>query len=416
MKCQDTTDLENHSRQYMLNIVCFISQSWKRYQRRPHYTAMARHARVLIVEPPLCLVPSHSKKSQFHWLGNQKRRLRRIDDSLYIYTPVALFPYGISYRNSLLSYLNRRVLSRDIGPVLTKLQMQDFIQIFFFPYQDCIVRILSPMLCCPEIVDESTTLDAPDTDLTNPRVARKAKLEKKILQDVDIVFATSSTLTEQKKRFNPSTYFVPNAADFEHFNRASRVDTRIPDEIASIPSPQLGFVGNLTDFVDIHLLEYLASSHPEWSIILIGAMNIRKDTAEYVRFRELCRCPNVYYLGWREYELLPRYMKSIDVYLLPYRLCDRMRYSHPNKMYQYLAAGKPTVSTNFPEVRSLKHVIKVSRGYEDFRCKVEEALRECDPELVAQRLKVAQENTVEVRAKQKIAIIQAHLDRQGKQG
>jgi glycosyltransferase involved in cell wall biosynthesis len=115
---------------------------------------------------------------------------------------------------------------------------------------------------------------------------------------------------------------------------------------------------------------------------------------------------NVHYLGWRPYDTLPAYMKAMDVCLMPYRLNEWMRNAHLNKTYQYLAAGKPVVSTAFPEVIRLEKVISVAKHTEDFIAAVEKALNRTDTtQDIADRLEIARQNSSTVRAQQRAVML-----------
>jgi glycosyltransferase involved in cell wall biosynthesis len=116
-------------------------------------------------------------------------------------------------------------------------------------------------------------------------------------------------------------------------------------------------------------------------------------------------------LGWRSYETLPAYQKGLDVCLLPYLLNEYTRNVHPNKLHQYLAGGKPIVSTDMPEMRPFADVIAIARDHKEFLGLVEQMLQNgSNPLMIERRIAVAQENSVEKRAEVKIALLNVALE------
>src|SRR5262249_51154926 len=141
------------------------------------------------------------------------------------------------------------------------------------------------------------------------------------------------------------TDYCPNATDVTHFATA-RDGGAVPEELAAIARPRLGYVGVLSDFkIDFELIERAAALSPAWQFVFIGDEREGQGSAAIARLRAR---PNVHFLGWRPYALLPKYLRGIDVALLPQRLNDYTRAMFPMKYFEYLAAGKPVVATPLP--------------------------------------------------------------------
>ena len=400
-----------------MDIVVFTTRDWSEYQRRPHYTALANYARVLAVElpvTPFSMLRDSGKASR--WARGEKG-LRRESPSLYVYTPLSLMPYGLSYRRDGLSALNSRTLAWDVRRILKRLDFKNWVQIFFLPYQDGLQRILDPVLRCFEIVDEYTTLHAPDSDPNTRHDRRVAMLEARIARQVDLVLATSRTLYDRKRALNPHTYYVPNAADVDHFAKARGPNgAHFLPGLTELPSPRIGFIGHMTDFLDVDLLRGLARARPAWSLVLVGEDNTTAGFRADCDFAGFLRMPNVHWLGRRDYEVLPDYLRELDACVMPYQPRDRMQYSHPNKMYQYLASGKPVVSTDFPAARELDHVIEVAPDRDAFFERLDHVLSRDTAAAGARRVAVAEANSLDVRARQKIGILTRHLENKGSGG
>ncbi|MFC1678601.1 glycosyltransferase [Elusimicrobiota bacterium] len=392
-----------------LDIVVFATRNWREYQRRPHYTALSKYARVLVVEPPITpysIIRDPKEVLQF-LLG--KSRLRQESPSLFVFTPLASMPYGLAWRNDFLSLINGRSLALDVERVLKELDFQDWLQICFMPLQEGLFKSFRPALRCFEIIDQVSTFFGPDTDLSRWQDVRALELEKRICTRADIIFATSEALYESKKEYNPHTYLVPNAADVEHFSRAQDGTQPVPEDLRELPSPRIGFVGHLTDFFHAELLRHIAAHRPDWSFVLVGEDNTTPAFRTEVRLDEVLARPNVHWIGRRDYEDLPDYIRGFDVCTMLYPLRDRLRFSQPNKIHQYLASGKPVVSTDFPSVRKFDDVIEVAKDFPDFLARLDKVLLHDTNEARGRRISVAQENSLEVRARQKMAIFRTHL-------
>jgi glycosyltransferase involved in cell wall biosynthesis len=157
----------------------------------------------------------------------------------------------------------------------------------------------------------------------------------------DVVLATSRELETRMRRHNPRTVLVPNAADYDHFAREVAAE-EIPAELRALPRPVVGYVGEVAAWLDTGLVHRLALRHPDWSIVLVGPA-----TAEA---RRALTDANIHLLGRRPYADIPRYLAGFDCCLIPFRASPLTAAVSPVKLYEYLAAGRPVVSTPIPSV------------------------------------------------------------------
>ncbi len=165
--------------------------------------------------------------------------------------------------------------------------------------------------------------------------------EKKLLTRADIVLTTSEALLERKREHRPDAVLVQHGVDFDHFSSAWRSDLPVPKDIADIPGPVFGFFGLIQFWVDRELIARLAKRRPNYSFVLIG--DRLADTSM------LEKLPNVHLLGRRSNTELPAYCANFVAGLMPFVRNDMVRSVNPIKMYEYLAAGLPVISTPLPE-------------------------------------------------------------------
>jgi UDP-galactopyranose mutase len=167
--------------------------------------------------------------------------------------------------------------------------------------------------------------------------------ERELFERADIVFTGGHSLYEAKRAHHPRVHAFPSSVEAEHFASARGGDLSDPHDQRSIPRPRLGFFGVIDERLDRELIALLADVHREWHIVLVGPV-VKIDPAT------LPRRANVHYLGQKRYEDLPSYIAGWDAAILPFALNEATRFISPTKTLEYLAAGKPVVSTPIHDV------------------------------------------------------------------
>ena len=170
-----------------------------------------------------------------------------------------------------------------------------------------------------------------------------AEAEGRLLERADFVFAGGRSLYEAKLGRNPSVHCFPSAVDAAHFARALDPALAVPADLAGLPRPILGYYGVVDERLDYDLIARLADAPGVGSVVLVGPA-IKVDPAA------LPRRANLHYLGQRPYADLPAYLKGFDVCLMPWARNDATRAISPTKTLEYMAAGKPIVSTAVRDV------------------------------------------------------------------
>lgn len=166
--------------------------------------------------------------------------------------------------------------------------------------------------------------------------------EKRLLENAALIFTTSESLQQKCSALNANTHFFPNVADVNHFGQA-REDGPLPDDLAAIPRPRIGYIGVLSDYkVDFSLVLEVARCRPDWHWVFIGE---EREGQNSDLIAALAALPNIHFLGYRPYSRIPHYLRGFDVATLPTLLNDYTRAMFPMKYFEYLAAGVPVVST-----------------------------------------------------------------------
>lgn len=162
--------------------------------------------------------------------------------------------------------------------------------------------------------------------------------EEKLLQKADLVFAGGRSLYEGKKDRHPNVYFLASSVDIAHFAKA-RQSPPEPADQKDIPHPRFGFFGVLDERIDWDLLAAAADLKPDWQWIMVGPVSGKIPESI------LPRRPNIHYPGGKDYAELPNYLAGWDVAIMPFAINDATRFISPTKTPEYLAGGKPVVST-----------------------------------------------------------------------
>lgn len=187
--------------------------------------------------------------------------------------------------------------------------------------------------------------------------------EIRLIKRADIVFATAPALAEKCSKYNSNTHFLSNVVDAEHFGKALEKG-KLPDDLAHIPEPRLGYHGVLSDFkIDFELLLEAARLRPDWQWIFIGNEREGQKNSVIAKLKAL---PNVHFLGYRSYKELPNYLRGISVGLLPSLINEYTHSMFPMKFYEYLAAGIPVVSTKISFTKTKLEGVEVTEGMAEF--------------------------------------------------
>jgi glycosyltransferase involved in cell wall biosynthesis len=329
-------------------------------------------------------------------LGKIARKLREfvrgpvnVENDLWVMTPLALpLPHSAAARQ-----LNRHILRGTIRAMRLRLGMDRFQLWTFLPNVGNYVGRLGETGAVYYCVDEWSLFGYLDA-------AQTAAAERELLTKVDAVFAINSALADAKRAFNPRTFVSPHGVDHQLFARALDPDTAVPNDLAKLRSPLLGFYGTLRDWVDFELLAHVARARPQWTIALIG-----QELCDTSAIRNL---PNVHLLGQKPHHDLPAYCKGFDVGLIPYRIDNRMPFVNPLKLREYLSAGLPVVSTPVPEVEKFPEVARIAKTPEEFVTAVEQALR--DPVSRAHRSDAMRNETWSARVAKVAATVDSILE------
>lgn len=297
---------------------------------------------------------------------------------------------------------NDQKIKAAIKQIIEKHNIKDYIFINCFDpfYVNIIPKEYPPILNIYQNID-----DISQNDYT---ARHGVRLEKKLLQKVDMTLVTSRELRNISIKLSPHTYILHNAADVNIFENAVSQTYERPDEIKDIKTKIIGFTGNMDAVrVNYPLLKKIALEHTDKTLLLVGPIN----NTEYQEIG-LDKLPNVIFTGSKNIKDLPRYLQYCDCVIIPF-LCNKLTKSiYPLKINEYLAAGRSVISTDFSEdILTFKDTILIAKDETQFVQLVDKACgRNSDADVKA-RQAVANTNTWTARVQQFWEIIENYMQK-----
>ncbi len=310
---------------------------------------------------------------------------------------IILSPFMIPYNNiRFIRTLNRTFVIRNVRNEMEKLSFKSPILITTLPNASDYVGAFEEIMDVYYCVDEFSEWPGVEKDLVK-------EMEDKLIRKTDLVFVTSDELYRTKKSKSHSTFLLSHGVDYEHFKMCSLYKVNNVDFIQNIKTPIIGYYGLFDERVDLEILEYILKIHPEWSIVIIG-----KVIAD---IKSLKKYPNLYLLGSISYENLPSYVSYFDVCILPYKVNSLTKNINPLKLREYIATGKPIISSALPEVEKYSHVVDIASGKEAFLKTIELALT--DEGNVIERQKTVMDESWSKKAEEMSEYIEVLLKSKG---
>lgn len=269
-----------------------------------------------------------------------------VEENIHIYSPHG---YGTVLYN--LEHNRGDRLGQEINSLLRELNYENGIVFLNAPYWTPLLQFWEYSLLIYDCIDNYTEFE----DLVHHEAVIKES-EQQLLNLADLVLTSSTGLFEEKKAVNDNTYLVPNGVETKYFNY-NYIPVIKPDDIPD-SEKIIGYYGAISSWFDIELVRSLAVSLPEVAVVLIGEVS--------TDISHLSSLLNVTLLGEKPYHLLADYLYYFDLAIIPFIKNSLTLMSDPVKLYEYLAAGKPVLTTELPEVKKFKKQINIAKDKEDF--------------------------------------------------
>lgn len=257
------------------------------------------------------------------------------------------------------------------------------------------------------IVDEYTGY----TGTTAKQESVLAAAEQLLLDTVDLTIAVSPELVRAKSAPGRDVFLVENAVNLREFELA-RSAGDVPEDLLKIPRPRIGYSGLVGKRLDLKLIQDVACKRPEWSFVMIGVEDSRDCESILSGLKDM---PNVYFLGEKPPSRVASYVTGLDLGMLPYELNTETSHISPLKMYEYLAAGLPIVSTAIPASRRKANVVAIACDANEFDSRCAALLDNKNDQDISERLGEAAQSTWDNRIAELTNIICPYLSLPGDQ-
>jgi len=379
-----------------IGILTCVPDLWGDIWSSRHHvmSRLSRYYKVLWVSPPLPWrqVPS------IGFSNMNTRGINRVSSNLWAYAPEWYLPCKTRFKFVLhcWDWARRRKIKR----FLSEMGIKRLILYLWRPEYGSYVGKFDEELVCYHIDDEYTF--SFDKDLP------VSKTEGDLIERSDVVFIHSKSLLKKKGHLNPETHYMPNGVDFERFREILSDAAVNLHELDEIPRPRIGYVGYIKDQIDLDLIHHIAKEKKNWSIVLIGPASL--NHMEVKRKIELLRKEkNVFILGAKKPDELPICINKLDVCLMCYRKNEYTKHIYPLKVNEYLACGKPVVSTYLENLKDFEPLIYFAGDADDWIKKIHRCLDENDSAKNARRIAVSEQNSWDRRVELITALFQGKM-------
>ena len=376
------------------NIVCFAS-GWDYHPTSKHHIM-----RKLAEANYIVWVNWHaSRRPKPHWadlraigskLGQIRKGARRVADAVTVVTPFQLPIPG----SRLARRLNAASARRAVRKVLRSLPDRPVQLWTFAPDVGDLVGLLGEELAVYYCVDAFGEFPGYDRALI-------AQRERELLDKCDVVITTSAPLYEAKRRLHPNVHRVQHGVEVGSLSRAVTEDLPMPPDLLDVPRPIIGYVGVIGQWVDLDLVAGLARRRPNASIVMIGPQLVRPGPCAGL--------PNVHWLGEKDHPALAQYLRFFDVGLIPFQHVPLTHNANPIKLFEYLAAGVPVVSSALPVVEAIADNVWLADNADMLAHCCDLALDRNDPALRRHRSELMAAESWEARLAEISEIVSASL-------
>lgn len=310
-----------------IDLICFSHLRWGFVFQRPQHllTRFAKHQRVFFIEEPI-------------FGDEEKLQVERVKN-VFVVTP--FLKHGLS-QNQI-----KNCQEDMIRKLLRQMKINRYFCWYYTPMALDFTEDLLPELVIYDCMDELSAFKFAPPELTIK--------ERELFKKADIVFTGGLSIYESKQDEHHNIFAFPSSIDKSHFGKG-RTIRKQPADQKNIPGPRFGFFGVVDERFDIDLIAEVAKRKPSWHFVILGPV-VKIDPAS------LPQHSNIHYLGSKKYEELPGYIASWDVALIPFAINESTRFISPTKTPEYLAAGKPVISSAIKDVvrpygeKNLVHIV-----------------------------------------------------------
>jgi glycosyltransferase involved in cell wall biosynthesis len=329
-------------------MLCFSHLRWDFVFQRPQHlmTRFAQRMRVYYIEEPV-----------FEECGSPRLALSSRESGVVVVVP--MLPHGLAAGEvtAALRLLTDRLLAQEA--------ITDYSCWFYTPLALAHADHLSPRVVAYDCMDELSNFAGAPPSMSS--------MEQRLMARADVMFTGGQSLYDAKRDRHGNIHVFPSSIDRAHFAQARQAGDE-PAAQRALPHPRLGFFGVIDERFDTELVAGIARLRPDWQLVIVGPV-VKIDPAS------LPQAANIHYPGMTPYARLPDYLRGWDVAIMPFAINDATRFISPTKTPEYLAGGKPVVSSRIHDVvhpYGTQELVFVAETAEAFVAASEAAMHACD--------------------------------------
>ena len=374
-------------------IVCISSACWYPFPtRKQNVMSRLPDSEILYFDPPVTLLAPLKDKKTLKKLFAYKKQQPAPQPNITVYSLPPVLPFYNKFR--WVNRINQFFIARFIRKKMKKHGFDRPILWCYLPSScDAADKIPHSGLVY-DCVDRHSAYGGHMSPETVDR------MERELAQKCDAVFSTAQGLHDTLSQYTDKAALIPNGANYELFSRAS-AELECPDQMKELPHPIFGFTGMLQSCIDYDCAIKLADSRPDASVVFIGRVLPGVDISALEQRK------NIHLLGLKPYQELPEYISQFDVCLNMFKSGKLSKDVSPLKFYEYLATGKPIVSTPEPlQVGEYADVVRIAATPEEFAEQCSQAAERNDAELVRRRMEYGRQCSWDARVAQMTEILE----------
>ena len=336
---------------------------WSFVWQRPQQllSRLAQYHRILFIEEPVYAEDGDTNLSAV---------CEQVMPNVTTLTPV--IPKSEANDTPLWLWPDQSHIIQQVRQALKQLEFGPRALWFYTPTPAFMVEAVQPEMTVYDVMDELSLFKfAPEFLLEN---------ERKLIGNAAVVFTGGASLYDGKKHLNPNTHLFASGVDSKHYASALDPSTTEPDWMRDIPQPRAAYIGVIDERLDYDIIAAMAQARPDVQFLMCGPV-VKVDPTH------LPQAPNLHYPGQQSYADLPRILKGANVCLMPFARNEATKFISPTKTLEYMATGRPIVSTPIKDVeRFYSDLVYLAETPDAFIAQMDAALNET-PEVRAHKRK-----------------------------
>jgi glycosyltransferase involved in cell wall biosynthesis len=379
-----------------MTIVYFGNDWFAENKTSSHHIArrLSKRYPLLYVEVPGLRAPkadARDIRKIFRKISNSFQPPRQIDQQMWHMTVPQ-----IPFRNMpLVATANRTFGTQLVKAAMRAIGFERPLLWFTVPHPGHFVGQLGDEFSVYYCIDDYSAL--PDVD--NRQVA---KLDADLTKRADLLFVSSSTLLESKKSLHPDVIYSPHGVDTELFGRA-QAQLAPAEGTRGLTHPIIGLHGLIDERMDLDMVASIARARPQWTLLLIGRIAANVSALQSL--------PNVVFAGMVPYETLPDWARAYDVSIMAYKRGPFAENANPLKLREYLACGKPVVSTPMPAVEPFRQHVLIASTTDEFVACIDQALATDSAQATRARMAAIEHMSWDARVAEVAALVEERWTR-----